>query len=227
MMAQQRVAGRRHGVPLPAWDRLSAIYDRQLWLERAAVRSALDLLAPGPAERLLDVGTGTGEVLRQLARREVRPREAVGVDPSEAMLALVPALPGGWSVCEGDARDLPFADEQFDVAVVSYVLQVLADADVPAALCELWRVLRPGGRLVTVTPYVPSHGLVRPAAIALDRLAGRHPARFGGLRALDPRPGLERAGFALVRGARSLRGYPSLCVLARRQPAVADPGSSS
>lgn len=207
---------------MQAWDRLSSSYDRQLWLERRPVRAALELLAADRQERLLDVGTGTGEVLRQLARRERHPREAVGVDPSEAMLALVPPLPDGWSVREGDARDLPFADERFDVAVVSYVLQVLADADVPATLSELWRVLRPEGRLVTVTPYVPSHGPARPLAIALDRLARRDPTRFGGLRALDPRPQLERAGFALVRARHSLRGYPSLCVLARRQPGLGD-----
>ena len=208
---------------MQAWDRLSSSYDRQLWLERRPVCAALELLAPGRQERLLDVGTGTGEVLRQLARRERRPREAVGVDPSKAMLALVPPLPDGWSVREGDARDLPFADERFDVAVVSYVLQVLADADVPATLAELWRVLRPEGRLVTVTPYVPSRGPARPLAIALDRLARRDPARFGGLRALDPRPRLEQAGFAVVRVRHSLRGYPSLCVLARGQPVLDDP----
>lgn len=211
------------GVPMAAWDRLSGRYDRQLWLERRPVRAALELIAPGQQERLLDVGTGTGEVLRQLARRERPPREAVGVDPSEAMLALVPPLPPGWTVREGDARDLPFADERFDVAVVSYVLQVLPAADVAAALAELWRVLRPEGRLVTVTPYVPSRGAARPVAIALDRLARRHPARFGGMRALDPQPQLERAGFALVRVRCSLRGYPSLCVLARRRAVLNDP----
>ncbi|HWC26627.1 MAG TPA: class I SAM-dependent methyltransferase [Solirubrobacteraceae bacterium] len=206
----------------PLWDRLSASYDRQLWLERAAVRAALDLLAPRSEERLLDVGTGTGAVLRQLAARDVRPREAVGVDPSAAMLAQVPALPAGWSVREGDARALPFADERFDVAVASYLLHVLAAADVPAVLAELRRVLRVDGRLVTVTPAVPSRGVARAVALALDRLARHGSERLCGLRSLDPRPALARAGFALVRARWTTRGYPSLCVLARRQAVVAD-----
>lgn len=61
------------GVPPGSWwDRASAQYDRQLWLERSAVNRALDLLAARADERLLDVGTGTGEVLRQLARRPIR-----------------------------------------------------------------------------------------------------------------------------------------------------------
>ena len=53
------------------------------------------LLAPAPHERLLDVGTGTGEVLRQLARRSIVPREVTGIDASEAMLARVGPLHRG------------------------------------------------------------------------------------------------------------------------------------
>lgn len=203
------------GVPTVAWDRLSARYDRQLWLERSAVRTAVDLLAPGRDDRMLDLATGTGEVLRQLARRVERPREVVGVDASAAMLAHVSALPAGWSVRIGDARELAFGDDEFDVVSASYVLHVLADGDLPAALAELRRVLRPGGRLVTVTPAIPGRGPLRQVARALDRLATRNPERYGGLRALDPRAELRRAGFAFSDARWSLRGYPSLCVLAR------------
>src|SRR5215218_7628820 len=60
------------GVPAHVWDRLSRHYDRQLWLERAAVRTALDLLAPARDERMLDLATGTGLVLRELAARRDR-----------------------------------------------------------------------------------------------------------------------------------------------------------
>ena len=207
------------GVPPYVWDRVSVHYDRQLWLERSAVRAAAELLAPGSGERVLDVGTGTGEVLRQLALRPEAPREVVGVDASAVMLARVSHLPAGWSVQVADARCLPIGDGEFDTAAASYVLHVLADADVPVVLAELRRVLRPGGRLVLVTPGVPAHGPVRLLALALDRLAARRPSRYGGLRALDPRPALERAGFDIERVRWSLRGYPSICVLARARGA--------
>jgi ubiquinone/menaquinone biosynthesis C-methylase UbiE len=205
-----------NGVPRHVWDRQSRHYDRQLWLERSAVRCAVELLAPTRDERMLDVATGTGEVVRQLARLRERPREVVGVDASAAMLARVGALPAGWSVRVGDARWLPLTDNEFDVASVSYALHVLADVDLPVVLAELLRVLRPGGRLVTVTPAVPESGPARPPARALDRIAKRWPERCGGLRALDPRAALGRAGFAGSDARWSLRGYPSLCVLARR-----------
>jgi ubiquinone/menaquinone biosynthesis C-methylase UbiE len=196
------------------WDRLSRHYDRQLWLERSAVRAALDLLAPGRNERMLDLGTGTGEVLRQLARRRERPRDVVGIDRSPAMLAHVEALPSGWSVRLGDARRLPCGDAEFDVVSVSYVLHVLAEGDLPLVLEELLRVLRPGGRLVTVTPAIPERWPARSLARALDRLAARKPQRCLGLHALDPRPALERAGFVIKDARWNLRGYPSLCALA-------------
>lgn len=202
-------------VPPTVWDRVSAHYDRQLWLERGAVRRAVGLLAPRDGERILDVGTGTGEVLRQLARCPVRLR-ATGIDRSAAMLARVPELPGGWSVSVADATRLPCADGAFDAVTAAYLLQVLPDPDVSGVVGELLRVLRPGGRLVTVTPAIPPRGPLRLVGSALDGLARRRPSRYGGLHALDPRPALEQAGFEIATMRWSRRGYLSLCVLARR-----------
>ena len=195
---------------------LSRRYDRQLWLERSAVAIAMCLLAPAPHERLLDVGTGTGEVLRQLARRSIVPREVTGIDASEAMLARVGPLHRGWLLRVGDVRALDLPDASFDVLISSYLLQLLAPVELPAALGELRRVLRPGGRLVTVTPAIPPSGLARPIAAALDRPAARGSEQYRGLRALNPGSALERAGLRLLRSRWSLRGYPSVCVLAIR-----------
>lgn len=202
-------------VPPTVWDQVSAHYDRQLWLERGAVRRAVALLASRDGERILDVGTGTGEVLRQLARHPDR-LQATGVDQSAAMLARVPDLPPGWSVRVADARSLPFSDGAFDAVTAAYLLQVLSDTDIPGVVGELLRVLRPGGRLVTVTPSIPPRGPLRLLGSALDQLARRHPRSYGGLRALNPRPALEQAGFEIAAVHWSLRGYLSLCVLARR-----------
>ncbi len=203
------------GVPSQSWERVSGRYDRQLWLERPAVRAALDLARPRADDRLLDLGTGTGVVLRELAERPGRPRRAVGVDASAAMLARVAALPDGWSVCRGDVRALPFGAGEFDVAIASYVLHVLPDAALAMAVAELARVLLPGGRLVTVTPVVPARGVLRPVAVAVAAMGRRAPGWVGGLRELDPRQALEKAGFRLIRARSLRRGYPSLCVLAQ------------
>ena len=210
--------------PAALWDRLSARYDRQLWLERRSVATAVAMLDPRRQERLLDAGTGTGEVLRQLMARPEAPREVTGVDASPGMLQRVGALPAGWSLLQGDLRRLPLPEACVDVAAASYVLHLLDPMDLALALAELRRVLVPGGRLITVTPAVPPRGPVRPLARALDGLSRHRPDTLGGLRALDPRPELSRAGFRPVQARWSLRGYPALCVLVRTPELGPGPG---
>jgi ubiquinone/menaquinone biosynthesis C-methylase UbiE len=191
------------------------------------VATALALLSPGAADRYVDLGTGTGEVLRQLQRRASVPRALVGVDASEMMLAQVGSLPPGWSLRRGDVRRLELPDASVDAASACYLLHLLDADGLSATFAELQRVLVPGGRLVTVTPAVPDRGLARPIAAALNALSQRRPTAYRGLRALDPRPELEQAGFSVEQSRWNLRGYPSLCVLATRPgaetPHRADP----
>ena len=210
-------------MPPTVWDRLSSGYDRQLWLERSAVRTAVAMLEPVVDARVLDVATGTGEVLRALARRPAPPRIVIGIDASARMLAHVGGLPAGWSVRVGDARALPFADGEFDLVTASHVLHVLDSDDRARALGEIHRVLTPGGRVVTVTPAVPPRGLARPVARVLDRIAARGPERYVGLRAFDPRASLRDADLDVQAARWNLRGYPSVCVLARRSAQVIRP----
>jgi ubiquinone/menaquinone biosynthesis C-methylase UbiE len=90
---------------------------------------------PGPVERALDVGTGTGAGARVLADRFPQ-AEVVGVDVAPAMLEEARRLAPGLSFVEGDAADLPFAGDSFDL---------VANANMIPFLDEVARVLRPGG----------------------------------------------------------------------------------
>ena len=194
------------------WDRAARGYARQERLEQRAIRRALDFAALTAHDELLDVATGTGLVLRELARRPAPPASAVGLDASAAMLARVGPLPAGWRTVRGDATALPLADTSFDVAIAAYLLHLLEPAERAATLAELRRVVRPAGRLVTVTTWA-----ARPAGVALlAGLARAAPATLGGLRPFDPRPELTAAGWVPVRAAALHGGYPSVVVLARR-----------
>ena len=199
------------------WDRVSTRYDRQLWLERESVRCLLELAAPAPHERLLDVGTGTGAVLRRLAALPAYPSAVIGVDRSRAMLGHVPPLPDGWKTELADARALPYRDASFDVVTAAYLLHVLSESDRASVLSEVHRVLRPYGVLGVLTPTIPPDGPLRVIARVLDGLASRAPNRFGGLRALDPCADLSRAGFEILRSQLTTRGYIATCTLARRR----------
>jgi len=114
---------------------------------RAALREAM--LPPGGS--LLDVATGSGDVLLQAAR--VYPHaQAVGVDFTPEMLARAQerlaraGLGGRIALVQGDALALPFPDGAFDAVVSAFMMRNVAD--VPRAFEEQARVVRPGGRVV-------------------------------------------------------------------------------
>jgi demethylmenaquinone methyltransferase/2-methoxy-6-polyprenyl-1,4-benzoquinol methylase len=118
---------------------------------RRATRRALDLR---PGELVLDLAAGTGVSTEELARSGA---EVIGVDLSLGMLRAGRAVRPGVTLLAGDALALPFDDGVFDAATISFGLRNMQD--IAAALGELARVTRPGGRLVicefshpTVTP---------------------------------------------------------------------------
>jgi DNA-binding transcriptional ArsR family regulator len=137
-------------------------------------------LEPEPIGALLDVGTGAGHLLGLLAAQATR---AVGVDISSDVLRLARAKVhgAGFRHCElqhGDMYELPFSAPVFDTATAD---RVLAQAQRPvAALTEIARTLKPGGRLVVIEDF--------------DALsaAGTNPIAM-------LRQWLERAGFATTR----------------------------
>jgi ubiquinone/menaquinone biosynthesis C-methylase UbiE len=119
--------------------------------EVAARDTYLGLLDIFAGERVLDVGCGSGAVTREIARRVGSTGLAVGLDPSPALLAVARGLAhesglgGHMEFHEGDALRLPFPDRSFDAAVCVTVLSHVPKGE--AAIPELVRVLRSGGRL--------------------------------------------------------------------------------
>jgi demethylmenaquinone methyltransferase/2-methoxy-6-polyprenyl-1,4-benzoquinol methylase len=109
-----------------------------LW--RAAMVRAV---APMPAERILDVAAGTGTSSAALQRNGAR---VVALDFSAGMVAEGRRKHPKIEFIEGDAEKLPFGDNEFDAVTISFGLRNVNEPKV--ALSEMYRVLKPGGRLV-------------------------------------------------------------------------------
>jgi len=197
------------------WSRVAPLYRWQMMLEQPALAQAIALAAPQRLDRVLDLGTGTAGMLERLAQAAEPPEFAVGVDSSQEMLAHAPRLPLRWQLLCGEARDLPFEDDSFDLVTMAYLLHLIPSANRRELLSEAARVLTRRGRLVVVTPASPRSLLGRALFAPLEWRAERSAGLLAGLRSLDPRADLEAAGYA-VRAVRYVdRGYRSWCVLAQ------------
>ena len=167
-------------------DARVAIYERfstsrESWPEWLLARFAL-----GPGERVLDAGAGSGRLWRESARSLPEGARVVLADLSPAMLGEARArLAGSAASAPGlvaaRIERLPLAEASFDVVVASHVLYHVQDR--VAALRELRRVLRPGGRLFVATNESTHlrelRGLVDRFGLVEARLmVGRDPSFF-------------------------------------------------
>lgn len=124
---------------------------------------------PRPGEHVLDLACGTGAITRQVAERV--PGSLTAVDHSAEMLDVARKLAAntGHNVewVKADAADLPFDDDRFDLAFCQQALQFFPDR--PAALRELRRVMKPGGRVaVCVQRELDANPMLKAQAEALD-----------------------------------------------------------
>ncbi|RYD43436.1 MAG: ubiquinone/menaquinone biosynthesis methyltransferase [Verrucomicrobiaceae bacterium] len=107
-------------------------------------------------ERLLDVASGTGDLALEI-QDQIPACEVTASDFCAEMLAHA-ANRGIAKTIVADALKLPFPDREFDVVTVAFGLRNMADY--PAALREMHRVLKPGGRLVILDFSLPT-GILR------------------------------------------------------------------
>jgi ubiquinone/menaquinone biosynthesis C-methylase UbiE len=159
------------------WDRKSATYDAEMGVwDRRLFGDSREWACGRATGDVLEVAVGTGLNL------PCYPAEVplTGLDLSEGMLAIARArareLGRPVTLCRGSAHDLPFAEASFDTVVCTFGLCAIPDP--VAAVGEMVRVLRPGGRLVLVDHVASSSRVVRGLQWLLERvtvpLAGEH-----------------------------------------------------
>ena len=179
--------------------RLEKVY---LTPDVAAQRGAvLEVLALEAGERVLDIGSGPGLLARDMAEAVGAQGRVRGVDISADMLVLSKARCAAqpWVEFEiADAAGLPYPDAAFDAAVSTQVYEYVPD--IPAALAELHRVLRPGGRALILDTDYDSLVMNTRDQARMDRIMAAWDEHF--VHAGLPRVlafGLREAGFTILR----------------------------
>lgn len=99
----------------------------------------------GPGDNVLDVACGTGVLAREALNRVGPEGAVIGLDLNEGMLAVAGSVQSDIDWRQGDAANMPFENGQFDAVVSQFALMYFPER--VAALREMWRVQKSGGRL--------------------------------------------------------------------------------
>lgn len=175
------------------YEALAATYDQRwsTYLD-ASLEMTLEIVANLPAERVLDVGCGTGRLLEALAERTGNP-ELFGIDSVPGMLDVARRRVGQRAtLLRGDAAQLPFDNANFQLVVSTSALHYFADVD--AALREIRRVIDSSGNLV-ITDWCRDYFWMRLLNRTLPWTQHAHVHTFS---SNELQQNLARAGFRTV-----------------------------
>jgi demethylmenaquinone methyltransferase/2-methoxy-6-polyprenyl-1,4-benzoquinol methylase len=213
------------------FDRIAPRYDLMnrlltFGLDQRWRRLALDAVAAGPGDLVVDLACGTGDLAELAARRGAR---VVGVDFAREMLRRAHSRRVAAALVRGDAQALPFADRAASALTCGFALRNFVS--LAPVLAECARVLRPGGRLALLEVDRPRSRFVRAGhALYFDRIVPRIGALLSDRAAyrylpestsyLPPERDLlaliERAGFTAVRKRSLLLGAAQLLIAERK-----------
>jgi len=178
------------------YRKIAPSYDLWAWLTESKARDrCLELAAIQNGEAVLEVAVGTGLAFERILKANPSGRNE-GIDLTDAMLIRADRKAGksgsdNYRLRIGDAYDLDFPDNSFDVLINNYMFDLLPQQDFPTVLEEFKRVLRPGGRLAMVNMTKGErwyNGI-------WERIYRINPALLGGCRGVLLLPQLEACGF--------------------------------
>jgi demethylmenaquinone methyltransferase/2-methoxy-6-polyprenyl-1,4-benzoquinol methylase len=121
-------------------------------------REVIRLARLSPGESLLDLATGTGDLAREALARQPQARVVAADFTLEMMQAGAQIGPLNW--CAADALAAPFPEATFDAVVSGFLMRNVMD--IPGALREQYRLLKPGGRIVILDTTKPKRSLLSP-----------------------------------------------------------------
>jgi len=185
------------------YDSLSPFYEYITRYERLSKEKGLDVAEIKKGYSVLEVGFGTGQTLIESAARVGKSGIVYGIDLSLKMLektrknAKNRGLTRQVDLQLGDARNLPYKKETFNVVFNSYMLDLIDTPEISKVIGEFKRVLKPGGRLVVVNL---SKGKSWYSNMKLYVwIYRKYPSLLGGCRPVLTRSFIEKIGFKNVK----------------------------
>jgi len=134
------------------YDRISRVYDYLTGaFERRYAEMAVERLSVEESETVLEIGFGPGHCLKRIAESVGKTGKVYGVDISSGMLEVTrrrldkARLMDRVELYCGDAANLPYGDNSFDAAFMSFTLELFDTPEIPSLLEEVKRVLKPRG----------------------------------------------------------------------------------
>jgi len=204
------------------WSNVAPSYDT--WVEAAfedQYRTFKGRMAEavGPDDRVLEVGSGTGNITLHIAPHVA---SIVGVDISQEMVQVAMEKASRMGLRnvvfrEGDAYSLPFEDGVFDKVVCVNVLQTMKSPD--RAVREGRRVLREGGEMISVTYAYGDSSLWETVKLARWVVKYGKPAYWSNLKNVDLVRLFTEGGFAIVEDA-VIWDAPQVVLLKARRPVI-------
>ncbi len=196
---------------IKVYSQTAPVYD--IWgtlTETKARRRALELMKIRDGESILEVAVGTGLTFQELLKANPHGHNT-GIDLTPAILekARRRAVKSGlnnYSLSLGDAYDLQYPDQQFDLLVNNYMFDLLPEEDFMTVLKEFNRVLKPSGRLVVTNMTTGMHFYQR----FWEAVYHLNPKWLGGCRGVLLSAALQTTGFDHIhRETVSQLGFPS------------------
>lgn len=170
--------------------------------EKSLRKRSLELLKLQIGEKVLEIGFGRGTALIEISKAVGETGEVYGIDLTPEMVKITKKNLAknhifNVKVEEGDARNLPYKENYFDVVYMASTLELFDIPDIPIVLNEIKRVLKPTGRLCVVS--IPREGREDSLGVKLYEWSHRTFQTFASCRPIYVEDSVKIAGYKIMK----------------------------
>ena len=170
--------------------------------EKSLRKRSLELLKLQMGEKVLEIGFGRGTALIEISKAVGESGEVYGIDLTPEMLRIAKKNLARNHVFnvklkEGDARNLPYKENYFDVVYMASTLELFDIPDIPTVLNEIKRVIKPTGRVCIVS--IPREGREDSLGVRIYEWSHRTFQSFASCRPIYVENSIRKAGYHIIK----------------------------